>query len=161
MMTFLKALIDRIRGRPRPDPVPEMPAIPGAESVPVPIPTCAWCERPVAPGDHYMDLADGEAVHKTCRHATVDEKTWFSVRRVLVDVLRPACLALGGTKEAQDLVFRLYPLNGVSLENAFSVVFELERRVRELAVHDFRTSAGALQAIRDAQRELRAFLPAA
>jgi len=123
-------------------------------------PTCAWCEQAVAPGDHYVDPTDGAAVHKTCRHAEIDEKIWLCVRRALVDELRPVYLALGSTMEAQNLVFRLYPVTGVSLETAFGVVRELEQRVRALTVHDFRTSADALAAIRDARRELRAFLPA-
>ncbi|HWQ99631.1 MAG TPA: hypothetical protein VN397_02165 [Candidatus Methylomirabilis sp.] len=167
MATILESLIGRLRGHTRP--CPDSPAAATTaesrgetsdESALTPLPLCAWCERPVMPGDHYVDPTDGAAVHKACRHAEIDEKIWLCTRRAMINELRPAYLALGRSKEAQNLVFRLYPTTGVSLEDAFGVLRELERCVRALAVHDFRTSADALAAIRAARRGLQSYLPA-
>ncbi len=118
---------------------------------------CAWCDGLMSPDD-YSELPSGEAVHMSCLTKRFDEQTWLSVRRVMTGELRPVYLALGQTKEVQDIIFRLYPEKGVSSEDAFNVLRELELKVRGLKTPDFRTASAAIAAISQARIELRAFL---
>lgn len=118
---------------------------------------CAWCEGLVSPEDHYV-LPSGEDVHVSCRMRQLDQKIWFWARRAMIEELRPVYVALGKTKEVQDLIFRLYPEEGVALTDAFNVLRALELKVRELKNHDLQTSTEAIASIREARSSVRQLL---
>ena len=118
---------------------------------------CAWCDGLMSPDD-YCELSSGEAVHISCRTKPMDKNDWLGMREKMIMELQHAYLALGETKEIENLIFRLHPGKDATLEDAFSVLRDLELKVRGLKTPDFRTASAAMAAIGQTRIKLRALL---